>query len=313
MGYHRRLDDGGMLDEHALEFERRHLVVRRLEHVVGAADVGDVAVFVAAGDVAGVVVPTGHHGGVALRVTEVPGHQVQRRLGQVQADLALVGRLTGERVDQHHRHPRHGPAHRARLHRLSGRVADLQRGLGLAEAVADGQSPGAVHGRDHLGIERFAGAENFPQRLGPLTQVGLDQHPPHRRRRAERGDARAAHLRQQRGGVEPGVVVDEDGRLGDPRREEATPGVLGPAGRADRQVDVTRAAADPRHRRHVADRIADLGVLHQLGPAGRAGGEVDQQRVVDRCARVERARGLDVVRIGVGMPVVAAVGRDIPP
>src|SRR5262249_3117248 len=51
----RRLGDGWMLDQDALELERRDPVVGGLEDVVGAADVGDVAVLVAPGDVACVV------------------------------------------------------------------------------------------------------------------------------------------------------------------------------------------------------------------------------------------------------------------
>ena len=51
---------------------------------------------------------------------------------------------------------------------------------------------------------------------------------------------RAVHLRHQPGRVEAGVVVDEDGGLGVPGREEVGPGVLGPAGRGDVQVHVAR-------------------------------------------------------------------------
>ena len=65
-GHHRRLGHRLVLDQHALELERRDAVVRRLEHVVGAADVGDVALGVAAGDVARVVVAAVHRLGGAL-------------------------------------------------------------------------------------------------------------------------------------------------------------------------------------------------------------------------------------------------------
>ena len=54
------LGDRRVLDEHRLELERADLVVARLEDVVGAADVGDVAVGVHRGDVTRVVETAGH-------------------------------------------------------------------------------------------------------------------------------------------------------------------------------------------------------------------------------------------------------------
>ena len=54
-GHHGGLGDGRVLDQHALQLERADAVVGRFEHVVGAADIGQVAVGVAAGDVAGAV------------------------------------------------------------------------------------------------------------------------------------------------------------------------------------------------------------------------------------------------------------------
>jgi hypothetical protein len=62
---HGRLDDGRVLDEHAFELERRHLVVRGLEDVVSTADISDVAVCVTAGHIAGVVVAPRRHRVVA--------------------------------------------------------------------------------------------------------------------------------------------------------------------------------------------------------------------------------------------------------
>ena len=89
-----------MLDQHALELEGADLVVGRLEDVVGAADVGEVAVLVAGRDVTGVEVSTGGCLGVSLGIGDVSGHQVRRVLRQVDADLALVGLLPGHRVDE---------------------------------------------------------------------------------------------------------------------------------------------------------------------------------------------------------------------
>ena len=81
----RRLGHRLVLDEHALELERADPVVGRLEDVVGAPDVGDVAVGVALGDVAGVVVAVAHHVGGALRIVEVADHQAERPARQVEA------------------------------------------------------------------------------------------------------------------------------------------------------------------------------------------------------------------------------------
>ena len=66
--------------------------------------------------------------------------------------------------------------------------------------------------------------------LGQLGQVGLDQHPPHCRRGAEGGDVVGLHDLHQRACVEPLVVEDEDGRLGEEGGEKVAPGVPAPAG-----------------------------------------------------------------------------------
>ena len=86
-----RLRDRLVLQQRALQLEGRDLVVGRLEDVVGAADVGDVAVRVARADVAGAVVAAGHRLRRALRVAVVAGHQADRgRRRQVEGDLALA-------------------------------------------------------------------------------------------------------------------------------------------------------------------------------------------------------------------------------
>src|SRR6185437_12408941 len=148
----------------------------RLEYVVGAADVGEVAVVVAGGHVAGVVVATAHRLGVPLGVAPVAGHQPQRAVRQVQADLALGRWLAGDGVDEDHGVTGQGAAHRAKLDGLAGSVADLGGGLGLAVAVPDGDVPGPADLLDHLGVERLAGREAFAQRGGVgRAEVGLDE------------------------------------------------------------------------------------------------------------------------------------------
>ena len=112
-GHDRRFDDGRVLDEHALEFERADLVVGCLEHVVGAADVGQVPVGIPRRDVAGVEVAALRGLGVALGVADVPGHQVGGLLREVDADLAFVGLHPGDGVDEHDRAAGQGATHGA--------------------------------------------------------------------------------------------------------------------------------------------------------------------------------------------------------
>src|SRR4029453_4900413 len=56
--HHGRLGHGLVLDQYALELERAHAIIGGLEHVVGAADEGQIAVAVSRRDVARVVGPT---------------------------------------------------------------------------------------------------------------------------------------------------------------------------------------------------------------------------------------------------------------
>ena len=129
----------------------------------------------------------------------------------------------------------------------------------------------------------------------PGAKVLEDEHPPHGRRRAERGHAvrneRVEHAR----GVEARVVEDEDRGARVPRREEAAPGVLRPARRADVPVHVAFTQSDPVHRREVADRIAHVRVQHHLRLRRRAGREVEEKRVV-------------AARLPIGLEIADAIG-----
>ena len=84
---------------------------------------------------------------------------------------------------------------------------------------------------DHLGVERLAGGQGFPQMDPRLGQILLDQHAPDRGRRAEGGDLGVFQHLQHAFRVEPRLVQDHDRGPGDPGREEAAPGVLGPTRR----------------------------------------------------------------------------------
>ena len=272
---HRRV-----LDQAAFQLERADAVVAGLEHVVGAADEGDVAVGVARGGVAGAVAAVAHHFRGLLGAVLVGLHQAQRAHRQVQRHLALVGRMFVD-VEQHHLVAGKRAPHAAGLDGLAGRVADLRRGLGLAEAVAQGQAPGVLHLVNDLGVERLASADHLAQcqPAAPGRQVFLDQHAPHGGRRAQAGDLVLLQHAQQRRGREARVVEDEDGGARVPGREEAAPRMLGPAGRADVEVHVARLQADPVHGAEVTHRVALVRVQHQLGLGRGAAGEVKQQRI----------------------------------
>ena len=114
-----------------------------------------------------------------------------------------------------------------------------------------------------------------------LAQVLQDEHAPHRGRGAHGGDLVGLQHLQGAPRHEAGVVVDEDGGAGVEGGEEAGPGVLGPPRRADVHVHVPLADANPEHGGEVSDRVAALGVEHQLGLGRRPAGEVEQHRVVD--------------------------------
>ena len=88
-GHHGGFGDGGVLDQHGFQFEGRDAVVACLEHVIGAADIGEVAVGVAAGDVAGAVYLAGDRFDGAI-VELVAAHQAGRAVRERDGDFALV-------------------------------------------------------------------------------------------------------------------------------------------------------------------------------------------------------------------------------
>ena len=276
--------DGGfghqrMLDQHAFQLEGRDAVVGRFEHIIGAADIGEVAVRIAVGDVAGAVDVAGHRFDAAV-IALVAAHQAGwAGIAQRQAERAFLGVLIFG-VQQAKMIAGHGHAHRAGLDRQARRVGDLQGGFGLAVAVADGDAPGALDLLDHLRVQRFAGAEQFTQRNFVGFQVFLHEHAPGGRGRAERGDFAVHQGFQQRLRVKARLVGDEDGGAGHPGGEEAGPGVFGPAGAGDGVVDVAGHQAEPVHRRQMADGVGFVAVQHQLRAGGGAGGEIHKHRVV---------------------------------
>ena len=204
-----------------------------------------------------------------------------------QGDLALFRNLSVN-VGDLHAVTRQRTAHRADLHFLPRRIPRQCRGFGLAVAVADRQPPRRAHLIDHFGVERLTGAAHLAQRHLDGCKLLLNEQPPHRRRRAQRGDAAAADGRKQGFCVEARLVDHEHSRARIPRREEAAPGMLGPARRGNIQMDVARLQPEPEHRRQRADRIAALAVPHQFWFCGGARGEIEQHRVIGMGRAVRR-------------------------
>ena len=258
-----------MFEQHRFQLERRDPVVRGLEHVVGPTDIGDVAIGVDGSDVAGVILAVG----AWLR------RSARRRRGSrpSAAPAGRTGRCRSRlRLPPVRRSPRrstrpvagHRPAHRALLDRLTRRNCRRPR------SSRSGRSrPGSSPPRPRRTCSMTSGLSGSP---APTTsrggvaepaQVGLDQHPPDRRRRAEGGDPVLGHHPHQRRCVEPCVVVEEDRRAGQPGREHVGPCVLGPARRGDVQVHVARAQADPVQRRQVPDRVARPGCARPVWAA----------------------------------------------
>src|SRR6266536_2359067 len=297
----RRLRDGLVLDERALQLERADAVVGALEDVVPAPDVGDVPLVVPRGDVAGPVVAAARRVLRQRRVVEIAGHEPHGARLERERDLALGG-LLAARVEERDPEAGHGAAHRAGLHLLSGRVADLAGGLRLAIAVADRDPPRLLHAVDHLGVERLAGAERLSQLHLVRGEVLEDEEAPHGGRRAPRRDLVAGEHLERAPRAEAGVVVHEHGRAGVERRVEVRPGVLPPPRRADVHVHVALADAEPVHRGEVADRIARVRVEHELRLRGRAGGEVQEHRVVRVRVALRQEDAALVVRLVVGRP-----------
>ena len=181
--------DGGfrdclVLDQDALELEGADPIVRRLEHVVGAADEGDVALGVASGDIARPVMAAGHYSRASLRIVLIAGHQAMRPLAEIDRDLPLVA-VSALGVEESDAIAGQRPADVPGLEPLAWRIADQGRRFRLAIAVADIDVPGSPDSLDDLGVERLAGARGRPQPHRARFQILLDQKAPDGGRRAD--------------------------------------------------------------------------------------------------------------------------------
>ncbi|MCY1347415.1 hypothetical protein D9M69_335220 [compost metagenome] len=251
---------------------------------------------------------TGDFGGL-LRAVFVAGHHAQGARVELQRHFAFLARVAVG-IQQHHPVAGQGTTHGTGLEFLARRVADQRSGFRLAEAVAQGQAPGLLDVFDDLRVHRLAGADQLPQAQARAVggEVFLHQHPPDGGRCAEAGDIVAGQGFQQAAGGEARHVVDEHAGAGVPGREEAAPGVLGPAGGGDVQVQVAGLQADPVHGGKVADRVALVAVQHQLGLGGGAGGEVEQQRIGGQGDAVR----LEFAGAGEGVGVVDPARHRLP-
>src|SRR5207248_6716965 len=149
-----------------------------------AAYVCQVAVGVSRGHVSSVIVAIAHGARVARGVIQIPLHEPERTLREVDADLAFLAHAT-RAIQQHDPVSGQRPPHRAGLDRLPRGIADLCGGLGLAVAVADRDAPALAPPADHLGIRRLP-APAPPAGGNPGAGGSLwDNLPPTGRRGAE--------------------------------------------------------------------------------------------------------------------------------
>ena len=122
---------------------------------VGASDIGEIPVAIAARHIAGAVNASRKRPHLPIFIL-IALHQTRGRWLDDDANLAFK-RLIPRGVEQSDAIARERPPHRAGFELLTRRVADLRRRLRLPVAVADRQPPGRLDASDHLGIERFAG------------------------------------------------------------------------------------------------------------------------------------------------------------
>src|ERR1041384_3424537 len=146
-----------MLDQSALQFEWAEPVIGGLENIVFPADIGDVAIGVAACYITRAVIAIIFGSERRYAVLHVALHQPERPRRHIEADFAIGGRFALD-IEQCHFVSRQRPAHAARVHLLARWISDHRRGLGLTVAIADGQAPGRADTLDHFGIQWLARA-----------------------------------------------------------------------------------------------------------------------------------------------------------
>src|SRR5882757_8187711 len=159
-------------------------------------------------------------------------------------------------------------AHRPALHPLPGRNSDLRSRFRLAIAVADDEPPCRLDPLDDFRIQGFPRADHLPQLRAAGREVLLYEHSPDGGRSAKRCDRIFLEDLKNRLRAKARQVCSHNAGLGVPRGEERAPGMLCPARRGDVEMQVSRLAAYPVHRRQAANGVAYVGVHDELWLGG---------------------------------------------
>ena len=251
-----------MLDQHAFKLKRRNPVIGGFEHIIRPPDIGQIAILIPIGDITGAINRLARRQDGAI-IGLIAHHQPGRRGVEGDADLPFLSRLVIG-VEQHNPIARQGLAHGAFLQSHPRRIADLCRGFRLAEEVADRQTPGIAHLFDDLWVQRFPGTRYFAQGCAEGFHVFLDKHAPDGGRGAECRHTIGGNRFQHTARIEARLVGDEDRGPRIPGRKKAGPGMLGPAGRGNIQMQIARLQAEGEHRGKMPHRIGLIAMQHQL-------------------------------------------------
>ena len=307
------------LHDDVLDLGRPDPVARRLDDVVGAADVVVVPVLVLPRQVARVVDAAAPGLGRLLLVLVVAEEDAGVRIVARGAhdDFAVLARRHAVALFVHEVDAvvRDRLAHRAGLQAVADQVRQRERRLGLAEAFVDPQAGRLLELHEHLGVERLAGRRRVADGAEVVFRdVLLDEHPVHRRRCAECRDLVLGEHRQDLLRVEAREVVGEDRAFAEPLPVQLAPERLAPARLRDGEVQPVRLDEVPVLRRHVVPQRVLVAVQRHLRIARRARREEHEHRVVT-AGRVDRPRidrGIAVDLAVVGVPALAlAVDDDL--
>src|SRR5881296_3762624 len=293
------LGDRGVLDQGGFDLERPDAIRGAVDYVVGAAHEPEVAVAVhrraVAGDVPVAAMARRRRLGIAPVLLEHPDwtdrpHADGEITFRAARDFMAVVVDDGELVTGGGRAHGAGPPRRRRERRGE------EHGLGLAVAFVDVVPRTLTPRLDDLRVHGLAGPEAMAQGgEAILRERLLHEHAVRGGWRKERGDRIAREHLERRGGLEAlaARVPHEERCSHVPRREEARPRGLRPAGVGDRPVEVFRIIVEPELAGdHVTDGIRGVAVEHHLGKPGRARREVDHHRLVAGVAGMsERRRG----------------------
>ena len=275
-----------MLEADGLDLERADAVARRDDHVVGAALVPDVAVFVLSRRVFRVEPVAAEVGRRVVRPVPV-AERVVRIRARAQADFAPLAARNGllVLVEDRHLPAGHRLAHRALPHVHERVVADERIRLGQPVVVEHRDAVLLPEPADRFRVQRLSGRADAPEHLRVATSRVLDRH--HR-----------AHRRRRREDVRHLVPTEE---LELPVRIEARLAAIDALGRAEPpRAEQGRNARGPCPLAHAVEYLvlADVvtvnellvgkdvavGVQYPLRQPRRPRGVVELRRVV--CGRV---------------------------